>query len=222
MDSESKSYFLSNLQDYDKLIDEKESKLENIKETIKDLEEKKPKETQEKVESQRVDPGALESLGSPDLQDGNLLKTMREIQDKFKLHKESTITEFISNHPENPIQTAVYQLCQKVLSTFTFDFLYELELTSETEKWDKVLQKLDQSTIDFLKQNHITDMSFSEGKIYLEEESKRNDPYIYVVVGEKDANFNLLNRRIITKYDQSIYMGMIICYQNKLYDYSLR
>ena len=76
MDQESKSYFLNNLQDYDKLIDEKESKLETIKESLESLKEQESKNQSEgKEDHSRMDPSTLQAVISPDLQDGNILKT---------------------------------------------------------------------------------------------------------------------------------------------------
>ena len=96
MDQESKSYFLNNLQDYDKLIDEKESKLETIKESLESLKEQESKNQSEgKEDHSRMDPSALQAVISPDLQDGNILKTMREIQDKFQLQHDATIKQFV-------------------------------------------------------------------------------------------------------------------------------
>ena len=76
----------------------KENKLETIKESIENLKEDKNKNEKEAKEgSEKLDPSALQAVISPDLQDGNILKTMREIQDKFQLKKLTTIKEFVKN-----------------------------------------------------------------------------------------------------------------------------
>lgn len=223
MDQESKSYFLDNLQDYDKLIDEKESKLETIKESIKSLKEQESKSQKEgKEEHEKLDPSALQAVISPDLQDGNILKRMREIQDKFQLKKLTTIQEFIKNHPEDEAKTKEYRLCQNVLNTLTFEFSYELETTEEEMRWQKVLSKISEETKKYLKKEKCLEKPFEEARIWLEERAKETDPNIYIIIGEKDKNYNDMDSRIQTKYDESIYMGILICYQNKLYDYSLR
>ena len=223
MDQESKSYFLNNLQDYDKLIDEKESKLETIKESLESLKEQESKnQGTEKNEHEKIDPTALQAVVSPDLQDGNILKTMREIQDKFQLKKITTIREFVKSHPEDTKKTKEYQLCQNVLHLLTFDFLYELETTMEEARWNKVLVQLNEETKRYLEKQKCLDKPFQEARIWIEERAKETDPNIYVLIGEKDKNYNDIDDRIQTKYEESIYMGVIICYQNKLYDYSLR
>lgn len=223
MDQESKSYFLNNLQDYDKLIDEKESKLETIKESIENLKEDKNKNEKEAKEgSEKLDPSALQAVISPDLQDGNILKTMREIQDKFQLKKLTTIKEFVKNHPEDKEKTKEYYLCKNVLDLLTFDFAYELETIPDENRWQKIIMQIDDKTKRYLEKKNCLDKPFQDARIWLEERAKETDPNIYVLIGEKDKSYNDIDKRIQTKYDESIYMGVIICYQNKLYDYSLR
>ena len=223
MDQESKSYFLNNLQDYDKLIDEKESKLETIKESLESLKEQESKNQSEgKEDHSKMDPSALQAVISPDLQDGNILKTMREIQDKFQLQHDATIKQFVKNHPEDKNKTKEYKLCQNVLNLLTFDFAYELETTMEKERWNKVLVKLNDETKQYLKKQKCFEKPFNEARIWIEDRAKETDPNIYILTGEKDKNYNDIDSRIQMKYDESIYLGLMICYQNKLYDYSLR
>ena len=156
MDQESKSYFLNNLQDYDKLIDEKENKLETIKESIENLKEDKNKNEKEaKEESEKLDPSALQAVISPDLQDGNILKTMREIQDKFQLKKLTTIKEFVKNHPEDKEKTKEYYLCKNVLDLLTFDFAYELETIPDENRWQKIIIQIDDKTKQYLEKRTV-------------------------------------------------------------------
>lgn len=223
MDQESKSYFLNNLQDYDKLIDEKESKLETIKESLESLKEQESKNQSEgKEDHSRMDPSALQAVISPDLQDGNILKTMREIQDKFQLEHDATIKQFVEEHPEDKSKTKEYKLCQNVLNLLTFDFAYELETTMEEARWNKVLSKLNDETKEYLTKQKCLEKTFAEARIWIEDRIKETDPNIYILTGEKDKNYNDIDSRIQMKYDESIYLGLMICYQNKLYDYSLR
>lgn len=223
MDQESKSYFLNNLQDYDKLIDEKESKLETIKESLESLKEQESKNQSEgKEDHSKMDPSALQAVISPDLQDGNILKTMREIQDKFQLQHDATIKQFVKEHPEDKEKTKEYKLCQNVLNLLTFDFAYELETTMEEARWNKVLVQLNDETKQYLEKQKCLKKPFNEARIWIEERAKETDPNIYIVIGEKDKTYNDMDSRIQTKYDESIYLGLMICYQNKLYDYSLR
>jgi hypothetical protein len=47
------------------------------------------------------------------------------------------------------------------------------------------------------------------------------DPTIYVIVGGEDENYDKLDDRIKTIFDDRVYKGIKIIYKNKLYDYSL-
>ena len=56
---------------------------------------------------------------------------------------------------------------------------------------------------------------------YLEIEILKNDPTIYIEVGNKNVNYDYLNNKIKTIYNKKIYKGIKIYYRNRLYDYSL-
>jgi hypothetical protein len=56
---------------------------------------------------------------------------------------------------------------------------------------------------------------------YLDYEMGKCDPTIYVYVGEKDVDYNKLDKNIKTIYSKDIYKGLKILYLNQLYDFSL-
>ena len=56
---------------------------------------------------------------------------------------------------------------------------------------------------------------------YVENEMGTCDPTIYVIVGGEDENYDKLDDRIKTIFDDRVYKGIKIIYKNKLYDYSL-
>ena len=56
---------------------------------------------------------------------------------------------------------------------------------------------------------------------YVENEMGTCDPTIYVIVGGEEENYDRLDDRIKTIFDDRVYKGIKIIYKNKLYDYSL-
>ncbi len=54
---------------------------------------------------------------------------------------------------------------------------------------------------------------FNEARIWIEDRAKETDPNIYILTGEKRKNYNDIDSRIQMKYDESIYLGLMICYQ---------
>ena len=56
---------------------------------------------------------------------------------------------------------------------------------------------------------------------YLENEIGTCDPTVYVIVGGEDENYDHIDERIETVYDEKVCKGLKIIYRNKLYDYSL-
>ena len=56
---------------------------------------------------------------------------------------------------------------------------------------------------------------------YIEYETSKCDPTVYIMVGEEKINFDYIDKRIKTVYSPKIYKGIQIIYKNKMYDYSL-
>ena len=56
---------------------------------------------------------------------------------------------------------------------------------------------------------------------YVENEMGTCDPTIYIFVGDEEENYDKLDDRIKTIFDDRVYKGIKIIYKNKLYDYSL-
>ena len=56
---------------------------------------------------------------------------------------------------------------------------------------------------------------------YLDIEIKKNDPTIYVLVGNKNVSFNEVSEKVKTMYREEVYRGIKIVYRGNIYDYSL-
>ena len=49
----------------------------------------------------------------------------------------------------------------------------------------------------------------------------KNNPTITIYVGDKDENYDKIDNRVITKYDNKITDGFRIEYKGNIYDYSI-
>ena len=56
---------------------------------------------------------------------------------------------------------------------------------------------------------------------YLDMEIEKNDPTIYVFVGNKNVSFNDVSKRVKTIFKEDIYRGIQIKYKGNVYDYSI-
>ena len=56
---------------------------------------------------------------------------------------------------------------------------------------------------------------------YLDYQLQSQSPFIYVLVGNKQENYDYLSDKVKTIYDEKIYKGIKIKYRNKIYDYSI-
>ena len=71
--------------------------------------------------------------------------------------------------------------------------------------------------------SYITTRKFKLDKFLLDLDSvvKNNHPEIEVIVGNHSKNYDYLSPYIKTTYSDDIYKGMIIKYQDRIYDYSI-
>ena len=56
---------------------------------------------------------------------------------------------------------------------------------------------------------------------YLDRMKELNSPYIKILVGSRNENYNYLSEYIETIFSSKIYRGIKIIYKNKIYDFSL-
>ena len=50
---------------------------------------------------------------------------------------------------------------------------------------------------------------------------EKTNPVIEVITGDKNKNYNHINPYVKTSYSDDIYKGIIIKYQDRIYDYSI-
>ena len=96
VNSQTKTYFVDKLQAYDSLIDEKEQKLNEIDELLKNkklgLNDEKKKD---KGKNYDFDYNLIELLSSTEYQNKELLRITRLIDEKFSFDHEKIIKEFL-------------------------------------------------------------------------------------------------------------------------------
>ena len=214
----SKDYFLDKLQVYDDLINEKEK-------VLRDLEEKSKKIKDSTIEEQNDSSSQnvyLYDIKSIDYQYEDILKKMKDIDKKFQINNRKIIEDFIQKH-FNEDEVAYYHYLEDIRKKFNKEFIYRLSSRSSIEQ-EKVVRgyfEKDSRILDeYLKRKHrLNILSFVS---CLDKEIAKNDPFIYVYVGDSSIQYNSLHPYIITKVDESIYRGILIKYKDKVYDYSLR
>lgn len=212
---QSKEYFALKLQDYDDLVEEREKRLielEKNKERIR-LEE----------EGDNFQDAAVVCVSDklPEYQVDGLLQKLKTIDEEFDLDNDKIVAMFLR---ENQIEEND-RIYLELVSLKQYIGQYEIyrKLSEDKHLLLELIQKLSPSSREKIEKYYLGTKRFSVNDFleYLEVEIRKSDPVIYIEVGDKDLNYDQLDRRIKTIYNDKIYKGIRIRYQDKLYDYSL-
>lgn len=212
INTQGKTYFALKLQKYEE--ENKEEIKASAKEEVIKKEEKTEKPTKEK------DNKVVYVEDKKNYEVDDILKIVKDVNNKFHLDKEDIINNFIKNNTKTSDNTK-YKKLIKIKEYINKIGMYEIIRCNEDKKNDiiKEITKIDSEFItDYQKLNED---NFEEILNYLNLELSKNDPTIYVIVGKTKDNYDYLDKRIKTVHSEKIYKGMRIIYKNKMYDYSL-
>ena len=157
-----------------------------------------------------------------DYQVSDLLSLVKKIEKGFVIDNEEIIKKFIEEKTETE-SARKYKKLKEVKDYIMELGIYQI-LTSNDEGYlehvEREIEKIDHKIY------HRYIMSCDEFEIedflnYLENEMGTCDPTIYVIVGDQEENYDYIDERIQTIFDDKVYKGVKIIYKNRLYDYSL-
>lgn len=250
IDQNAKKYFVNKMQNYDYILEKKQSDLADLNEQIEkvksdnrnilkndeideDLEEieEKTKKTKEDIFAEENIPAKKEeasiryNLEVPNYRDSmQFFSNYKELKKIFTVNNEEIITEFVNEHTNLKEEKKYYNL-KKIRDKFDDKSIYEC-ITLDNAEQIKILEELlddkDRKLIDF-------DTMISKNKKfnindvinYIDIKMQEIDPTIYVYVNEVNLNYNHLSKNIVTKQYSNMAEGIIIKYRNKVYDYSI-
>jgi len=221
-----KSIFLDKLSQLDFLSEEKENKIselnkeislkeENINELESKIEEYKKFETKSK-ENDVILPKYA------DFEDGNLLSNYKIVKEKFDFNIEEILSKLVKENKSNINDEKKYLLYKNVKSYFTYDVIYKLETYQKDEQYLLITNLLNNEEKKFLSK-YLVKEKFNLKKFIskIDELLIKSNPKIVVYVGDKNKNYNSIDSRIETIYDENIMEGFKIFYKGIVYDYSI-
>lgn len=220
VNSQTKTYFVDKLQAYDSLIDEKEQKLNEIDELLKN--KKLGLKDEEKVikkDGYDFDYNIIDLFNSTEYQNKELLKITRLIEEKFDFDHERLVKEFLNcvNNVDK------YDFCLRLKEKFTSDVIYEVKTLLDTELDSYMEKYLDSSeyNIYLLFKDLNSNFLIEDFVDYLDRLVDLNNPTITIYVSNKKENYDYLSKHIKTIVSDDIYSGIKIVYKDKVYDFSL-
>lgn len=217
VNEQSKLYFTLKLQEYDELVKEKEEKLKQIKED-NDNKEK----SNEIKEDMSKTPVIVLDDNKRKYQVDDLLKTVKKVEDRFKIDNEKILKQFLNNKPTKE-ELVRFNHLEKMKQEITKIGIYNIITSTDENLLNELFEKLRMVDVDIVDAFALntTNPTVEDFLNYLENELNKCDPHIYVEVGDKNVNFDYLSDRIVTEYNEKIYKGIMVIYRNKMYDYSL-
>lgn len=220
VNSQTKTYFVDKLQAYDSLIDEKEQKLNEIDELLKNKElSLKSEDKNIKKDGYEFDYNIIDLFNSTEYQNKELLKITKLIDEKFDFNHEKVIKEFLKCIKN----VDKYEFCINLRNKFTSNVIYDVKTLLEEEIDDYMKNLLNNNEFEvYLLFKDLNGKFIIEDFIdYLDRLVELNNPMIIIYVSNKKENYDYLSKYIKTIVSDDIYSGIKIVYKNKVYDFSL-
>lgn len=220
VNEQTKSYFVNKLQGYDDIIREKEQKLHEIDELVKNkkngIKEEKNNVTKDDY---AFDTNIIDLFNSTKYQDKNIYELNKKVDEKFVVNYEELVKDFLSLCDDKND----YEFCLNLRNKFSSDEIYKIKnlVDSEKELYFKEFLTGKEYKIYEAFLTIANDYSIESFVDYLDQLVDLNNPKITILVGNKSENYNHLSDYIETIYNDKIYRGIKIIYKNKVYDFSL-
>jgi hypothetical protein len=240
INANSTEYFLERLQEYNYLINEKAQKLSDFQAKIKensqkqrekfdtvkqgkDIKEQEEKEYFKKIKEYELQE-QFKSMEVAEYRENTFFQNYRELQKTFDIDREKIILEFIQKHQDKK-EEQKYNILIGFKEKFNQEAIYEMLLLTSEEQLNIVKDVMNEKekqmiNLDSFVENkkHFTIIKLLN---YLTEEIRQIDPTIYVYVGNRNYNYDYIDKRIKTKIYKNMIEGIIIKYKEKIYDYSI-
>ena len=250
INDKTKKYFLEKLQQYTYLIDEKEEKLADLENSIKEQSKKVTRthdgdeqeensifssEIEKRLQEMKQYKTMMEKqkhsqeevvydIPTPQYKEENFFDTYKKLKSNFKQNNEEIIRDFISKHNETK-ETKRYNILRNFRKQFTDKAIYELLTITNVEQYQIVKEVMSEDVEKILNfdEKFKNPQKFVVTKLIdeLDEKIKRYNPNIYVYVEQDDTNYDFIDERIKTKTYKNMSEGIIIYYKGKIYDYSI-
>jgi len=220
INSQTKTYFVDKLQAYDSLIDEKEKRLNEIDELLKNKElGLTDEEAILKKDGYDFDYNIIDLFNNAEYQNKELLKIKRLIDEKFDFDHEKLILDFLSCVKN----IDKYEFCLRLKEKFTSEVIFEVKtlLDYELDVFMKNFLTEEEYEVYLLFRDLNGDFLVEDFVDYLDRLVDLNDPTITIYVSNKKENYDYLSKHIKTKVADDIYSGIKIVYKDKIYDFSL-
>lgn len=213
INKESQNYYFKNMQEMDSKIDAKNKKLLEKTEEKIDVENKK-----DLTKEKSLDKDLLDIYNHTDYEKENALKVASKVDEIFNIDEEKVLKDFIKNISIDE-NNKIYQ---SILDRFSPNLIYKLKMLNKESQINEISKMLSDEEYNVF-HDYIETHKFNLNKFLLDLNLiiERTNPVIEVLTGSKNKNYNYISPYIKTIYSEDVYKGIIIKYQDKIYDYSI-
>lgn len=214
LNKDSQKYYFKTMQALDKKIEEKN------KETNEEIINNEfYEEDKKKVEvKEGIDKSLLDIYNNADYENGNALKIANKVDAIFKIDEDKIISDFVKNNTvdEN------YKYYQSIYDRFSPNLIYKLKMLNKDNQINEISKMLNEDEYKVF-YDYLKHQKFKLNRFLLDFELniEKTNPVIEVITGDKNKNYNHINPYVKTSYSDDIYKGIIIKYQDRIYDYSI-
>lgn len=214
LNKDSQKYYFKTMQALDKKIEEKNKETNEEKINNEFYEEDK-----KKVEvKEGIDKSLLDIYNNADYENGNALKIANKVDAIFKIDEDKIISDFVKNNTvdEN------YKYYQSIYDRFSPNLIYKLKMLNKDNQINEISKMLNEDEYKVF-YDYLKHQKFKLNRFLLDFELniEKTNPVIEVITGDKNKNYNHINPYVKTSYSDDIYKGIIIKYQDRIYDYSI-
>ena len=215
--NDSKEYYFKKVQDYDDKLFAKEKELNELEpsQTNEPLsEENKERESR----NYEIDRGFLATVSNTDYETKNALKIANRVDEIFQIDEEKIIEDFLAKCRFNEN----YKIYEQLQARFSPNLIYKLKMLNRDGQITAISKIITDKEFEVFNA-YVTTRKFKLEKFLLDLDSvvKNNEPEIEVIVGNHSKNYDYLSPYIKTTYSEDVYKGIIIKYQDRIYDYSI-
>lgn len=245
MDENAKKYFVNKMQGYDYILEEKQARLEKIKNEINELEtshknilkdddeeileekenkrNKRKEYASDKPVTSNLERQVKYNLNVPNYRETQFFNNYKEVRKAFTINNEKIIKDFIAQN-KNLKEEKEYRALKRLRKKFDEETVYGC-LTLNTQNQRDILKETLTATekkLVNLKQL-LENPRFNIETIlkYIDDRMEKIDPTIYIYTNVLDKKYEELDKNIVNKQYNNMSEGIIIKYRNKIYDYSI-
>lgn len=244
MDDNAKKYFVNKMQDYDYILEEKQSKLNEIKTQIEDIKSANKNilsddndETLEYAnlagnrnkkrnieEAEEEQPEEIKyNLTVPDYRETQFFNNYKEVKRVFTVNNEKIIKNFIAEH-RNQADEKEYKELKKIRDKFDEEAIYSiltLEPNEQIQVLNDVLTAKEKKTIDLEMISQEKNFNIRKLIKSMDDRLEKIEPTVYIYTNNTESRYDLIDTDIVVKPYNNMSEGIIIKYRDKIYDYSI-